>query len=626
MNMKIIIALIALVMLIAPAIAIETHSETLSYDQIYVASDVGASFGSAFDGPFDFAWALNFDTMPMGESLLIAQMTIYNATASHASFPFTAYYNNTLIGGGTCVVSNGTFSGKTHQVEFYWDSFAVPSYGVTGKRDIILNTSVDTHSGEGKPVTTWYGYGGSLGASSAIPMQFGNYQAAYYFSSPVYLSVDYTLTKDDTGVYRFSLAKHGYQTKATIYSPDNVAAYTESAYNIVDRVDQVYINGGTARGGICSALAGGICLNTSWFFEPSYNMTIDQKTINQGGTTGIHITSSTGNYNLLNAYTLIITPDSGGGTATVGGENPTWILTGGHWKQWDDGANTYSIDWGTSFPSIVQLGNFTAPGTYTVEASLFQTDNYGPPTMSGVVNVTGAGVYDTITLRILDSSTGNLVYGSTGSILLGSGTWSNKTQSSTANTWSIADGSYIGYTASASGYEPMGITYTQITGDRTIDIPLTKTEAVTAGNTTLVVWVRTGVDGVWTSLSGAMVTCDGIAKTTGSSGVVTFEVLQSTTYSVSASKSGYNGVTRSVDVGTSQTSIALELSVLTVSPTTAQPTDSGGNPITTAPTLDTRTDAEKDQAMMDDVRYWAPHLIELFILVTILYLLGVKFG
>jgi NAD(P)-dependent dehydrogenase (short-subunit alcohol dehydrogenase family) len=131
-------------------------------------------------------------------------------------------------------------------------------------------------------------------------------------------------------------------------------------------------------------------------------------------------------------------------------------------------------------------------------------------------------------------------------------------------------------------------------------------------------------------LSGASVSVSRIIKTTSDCGIVVFEVLNNQTYYVSASKSGYMSMTRSVDVTTTGASTVLTLNQVTrgvITTPTVQPTGPDGKPITTAapvPTDDLRSDPQKDQAMMDQIRAAGPMLIMLFIFAIVCSLLGFK--
>jgi hypothetical protein len=133
----------------------------------------------------------------------------------------------------------------------------------------------------------------------------------------------------------------------------------------------------------------------------------------------------------------------------------------------------------------------------------------------------------------------------------------------------------------------------------------------------------TGATVYVTPPSGAM-----IAGTTNDVGTETFQVANKTFMRVTVSsyvETGYNSATSTIttsDFGPD--TLRIELSKKTVTPV---PTASG-TPLpgeaTVRPTLDTRTNMQKDQAMMDTVRQWADILIPVACLMTLLYMFGYK--
>lgn len=358
--------------------------------------------------------------------------------------------------------------------------------------------------------------------------------------------------------------------------------------------------------------------------QPVYNMTVNPTEINAGGSVYATFSSSTGSFALVNAMTLICQYRTGsGGTAcTYNGNDPTFINTGGVWKQWNSTTKTYSITYGSSFPNGLNLEGFDAPGQYSVEGTLFQFDDYSPPKMTGYINVSGDGRILAVSMNVKDMDTQGYINGATASLVQTDGSITNKTVSWGPVVFNAPAGSYLGYTASANGYDPMGIAYFQLTENKVIDIPLSKTKTYAENTTGLRCFVRTGSGGSWVAIEGASVRVEdgnGQTKITPASGMVEFTVATNSTYYVTASKTGYTDVTLAVDVGEEPVSVSLELGRTTISPT-AQPTavvtvcdENGCHVVTAVPTVDTRTDAEKDADLAGQVRDIAPQLVGFFI-------------
>lgn len=362
------------------------------------------------------------------------------------------------------------------------------------------------------------------------------------------------------------------------------------------------------------------------FAPTNYTMAVSPSTINVGGTTTAIISSSSGSYDALNAFTIIASDELGGYVPiTANGNEPSYVLSGTTWKQWSNATNSYSISL-SGFPTTTPLSGFSTPGNITLEGTLFAKDNTPIPKMYATVTVTGNGQYFPVQINVKDPG-GSYIYGATASLRNPDGTWNNQTVNNGAVSYSVQSGSHIGYTGSATGYNQASTYYTQITGPATFDIVLTKPGTHDAGMTGLNVLVRTASGGSWQALGGAMVQVQpgGVQRSTGEAGIAQFEVNQSATYSVTATKAGYQGLTRSVSVGTAETSLSMELAVQTVATPTVVPTvcdSTGCHDVTPVPTVDPRTDPEKDSDMMGLLRDAGPGLIGLCILVTMFSLIG----
>jgi len=109
---------------------------------------------------------------------------------------------------------------------------------------------------------------------------------------------------------------------------------------------------------------------------------------------------------------------------------------------------------------------------------------------------------------------------------------------------------------------------------------------------------------------------------TGTVGSVMFVVPNMSVINIGVSKSGYQSASKTINTsafGPDTLSIAVHPLTATPTGTIVQPTvtDANGNVITVAPTLDTRTNAQKDQGMMDSIREYGPNIIMLCVLVVI---------
>lgn len=321
----------------------------------------------------------------------------------------------------------------------------------------------------------------------------------------------------------------------------------------------------------------------------------------------------------LDAFTVVCNSGTVSGKCLSNSTDPTFIKkTDGYWYQAD--ANyQYSIKW-AAFPAILPL-TFDAPGTYTVKAV------YYPVGLDGVsaqdtVTVDSVGTTRKLTVQVQDYASGALISDAAVQIINSAGTWSNATTTGGVRTYSARNGEYIGIAASAPGYLDSSLTYSQIARDTTKTIILSKYIEVPAGNNTLYVYTRDS--STHNTLEGALVRLnDGQTKTTPGSGLATFTVLEGGTYQITVSKSGYHTLTRTLIVAGSANAISMEVSPLyiTTAPTLAPGETATPTPL---PTVDTRTDAQKDRAMMSLIRDNAEALILVAIVMTFLYLVGYK--
>lgn len=206
----------------------------------------------------------------------------------------------------------------------------------------------------------------------------------------------------------------------------------------------------------------------------------------------------------------------------------------------------------------------------------------------------------------------------------------------------ITAGQYVNLTGIAPGYQ---------TGNATVSVPydgweyilnlVATSDVPTGANATLIVqtidlYTSGGVDGATITITNNTIPYSS-SKLTNAGGSATFSSIPAGTYQISASKTGYQSSTTSWPAGASTvTSANIGLLPVGATPvvtgTAGNPLfdadgnpivgyDANGNPITAAPTQDTRTAAEKDAGMADLLRNNGEALIMLFIVFTIIYMI-----
>lgn len=289
----------------------------------------------------------------------------------------------------------------------------------------------------------------------------------------------------------------------------------------------------------------------------TFSLSITPSTINIGENTTAVILSPTGDFSIMNNYILYCAlKDSmvSGVEVTSDGNEPVYHFDGSIWQQVDDLTHLFTVPYGADFPSSITLSGWDAPGEYECEATLFTSDNTPVPRMYADVTVSGeVGQYQTVVINVRDSSDASFIYGSTASIKRADGTWDNRTVSSGPVTFLVKDMEWIGYTATADGYDDPGVLYTRINQGKNIDIVLSKPlPAADPGFANLQIFVKTSSDGAWVALAGtSVVMSDGQTKITPESGLATFMMTSNSTYSVTASKTGYNSLTIPITCGAS---------------------------------------------------------------------------
>lgn len=370
--------------------------------------------------------------------------------------------------------------------------------------------------------------------------------------------------------------------------------------------------------------------NSSILFPPtsaSYILTVTPETGSLSTTYKADATSSDNLFSVCDAYTIICNGVSGG-KCLYNQTDPVFIKKADtYWyhRSLINGAIS-DVKLTLNFPSSLSL-NFTAPGFYSVDGTFFETIG-GGRTASDTVTVTSTGGAQTFTVNVQDSTSGALVSGAEVQIKTSAGIWSNLTTLTGTRAYGTKTGEILGYGASATGYLPSSILYTQITGGMDRTVILNKYIPVAVGNNTLYVYARDSR--TLTGLEGALIHLgDGQTKTTPASGLATFTVLENGTYQITVSKSGFQPLTRTIQVAGSSNAISMELSPIYV---TTQRTLAPGETATPAPqaTKDMRSNPEKQEAAVkivyDNAEYIVWGLVALiFIGIIKLALKGWKF-
>jgi hypothetical protein len=289
----------------------------------------------------------------------------------------------------------------------------------------------------------------------------------------------------------------------------------------------------------------------------TFSLSITPSSINIGENTTATISSPTGDFSIMDYYILYCRLKDSmvlGVEVKSDGNEPNYHFDGSIWQQVDDLTHLFTVPYGADFPESITLSGWDAPGDYDCEATLFTSDNTPVPRMYADVTVSGeAEQFQTVVINVRDSADASFIYGATASLKRSDGTWENKTVSSGPVSFQVKDMEWIGYTATAEGYEDPGVLYTQITQAKNIDIVLSKPlPPADPGFASLQIYVKTSSDGAWVALQGvSVVMSDGQTKITPESGLATFTMTANSTYSVTASKTGYNSLTIPITCGAS---------------------------------------------------------------------------
>jgi hypothetical protein len=247
------------------------------------------------------------------------------------------------------------------------------------------------------------------------------------------------------------------------------------------------------------------------------------------------------------------------------GSTASYVLRNSTWYQWNDASSAYDISVG-GFPNNKQF-TVSDPGNYTIYLTYITSDS-DYAILSAPLTVTGATLKTAI-FTVVDGSTGNLIAPSTLYVKnIGTMTWTNYTLSDTGKkSVSVMAGTVLGYFASATGYNISLYVYQTIRNDVSIPIYLYGPGNNTAGNISVRVAVSDEDGNV---LSGTSVTLGGssswdqiplrTAVITGSTGVAVFnEVPANAQTTITAKKTGYAAVSKTVTLGSSDVTISIVL-------------------------------------------------------------------
>jgi hypothetical protein len=281
--------------------------------------------------------------------------------------------------------------------------------------------------------------------------------------------------------------------------------------------------------------------------------------------------------------------------------------------------STYSLNdfYFNVLAESIKICLVTANGEWYNSSPLFSVLTIPTPTPTPDPNTVPAG-YTRTTVYAQDASIGTVITGATLSIRdVQNNSWINATSTSAGTRIDVLNGhtldiygSYPGvYTASQELDAYAGGSYY---------LPLYPPAIPAAsGFVNLVVSVYesgTGLSiqscGVTTKVPSGAVTYE----STGTTGTAYFVVPNNSVIILSATKNGWNGQSKSLTTVNSDIYTTFTLSRATLPTATPTVTGTDGHVITAVPTVDARTNAEKDAALMNQLRDNGPMLVGLCIL------------
>lgn len=614
----ILLILASITLIISPISAMENYTEELSYHGFYSTYSGITGWGaSTTKPPFSEQFMINFDTMPQGSSTLIIELsTLSYAVEPQVSSDFTMEYNGSTVASGSMMVSNGTFSGQTHQIVLWFDQFTPPvGYTTTGTHNVTLWSTIEAQEGHIMGITDYYEH---YGPSSGVACYMRSPAALYVFNYPVNVESTYSFSRSDTNAYFFTIDKKGYLTKATIFSPTTTKAYTETYFNNYNRENQPFVGGGKVVGQVCSALSGGFCMNTSGYYGNNYTLNVRPNTTQLGLSVTSSVFSGTNSLSRITSecWRYLDANDNIHDFISSGYEQVCYTKKGGTWYAYNVSTDDFTISKGSTMPNDVSLRP-ELMGALKVYLAIFTADDE-TFVLWNDLNVTSNGALAQVEFFAVDKASNAYVDTPTYSIL------NKASDTTTVYTSNLPDGSYttsipigspIQACAVASGYEE-GCIDKLIQGNDIINIPLSSTALASTNisNTTLIVNVKFTNDGVeYYPLKDSLVEVETSnpqepnqyqSDTTNEEGITSFTVVNVTTitsnsnYQVGASAEGYKSAYKSVNPTGSSYDVDLFLvsnTIVTTYPTTFIPeitytptptqTGIGGTPINGTPMI-----------------------------------------
>jgi len=298
------------------------------------------------------------------------------------------------------------------------------------------------------------------------------------------------------------------------------------------------------------------------------------------------------------------------------------------------GINATSWSWGvvdntTGLPALTStLKNFqgTLSGVnHQYDVYLSKIDGFGGCTKLKPNYITTTGTSNTTQYLIIEATdvySNALVSDTTISVKNTiKGVWTNVTASGGTHGFVFDFLTPLYIEGIAPGYSRSTKSWTVVPYSAYIlKLPMYPTGTVAAANVSLnVVVLDGGTSGVFENAQVRL--SDGQVKFTSGAGVAVFNVSAVKSYQIVASHSGYTSATRTLTTGSGGTSQDTYLTLNRIVVTTAPTLPPG---VTAVVTQDTRTNAQKDQGMMDQVREWGSILIPVACLMTLLYMFGYK--
>jgi len=357
----------------------------------------------------------------------------------------------------------------------------------------------------------------------------------------------------ETGSYYFTASKSGYSsgsgsttitasnTSRTVYiyltPEDNTPTSGSITVYVKDANTGASISGATVSGGGYSGTTNSSGYKSfSGLSFGSYTFTASKSGYGSGSGS-VSISTS----NTSNSVTIYLTPTPTTGSITVYVKDAdTGAYISGAAISGDRSGTTNSsgyksfsgLSFGSYSFSASKSGYYAGSGSATISSS--------STSKSVTIYLTPIPTSGTITVYVKDASTGAAISGASVS---GGGVSGSTNTSGYVSFSGLSFGSYT-FSASKSGYSSGSGSASISTSATTNSVTIYLTKLPTSGSITVTVRDK-DTNAV---LSGATVFGGGYSGTTGSSGTVSFSTMPFTTYTFTASKSGYNSSTGSATI------------------------------------------------------------------------------